>query len=249
MWQCCVKIDRGDYFKNKNFMWIKGEKGIDEFYFIGNKAASLIAMRILFPQSYSIFMKYYSSALKRISHGLTDETPERVLSFFNKSIEMELQGRMSGMSMKEIYNLSTRRIGKVRYNYFLETNLKKEAFLHIFENPDKYEVLNWNITAPFDFEKNEYVTEKAKYSVEYWQYREPINSKSREKNYSYYTLCINEWDKKRKETVILRKENSEDRYYFCSKDIEKISKYPGIEIVAGNVIKLTAINHNLQPLK
>ena len=126
MRQGCVKIDRGDCFKNKNFMWIKGEKGIDEFYFIGNKAASLIAMRILFPQSYSIFMKYYSSALKRISHGLTDETPERVLSFFNKSIEMELQGRMSGMSMKEIYNLST-------INYFSSNNAARKKSVFILE--------------------------------------------------------------------------------------------------------------------
>ena len=56
---------------------------------------------------------------------------------------------------------------------FTNTSIKKESFMGIWSNPDIYKVLDWDITAPFDSDKNEYIADKAKYSISYEQFRSP----------------------------------------------------------------------------
>lgn len=128
---------------------------------------------------------------------------------------------------------------------FTMTAIKKESFIDIWSNPDIYKVLDWDMTAPFDSDKNEYIVEKAKYSISYEQFRKAEASKKPVSQ--LFSLKIYEYDKRRSDSIILRKDG--DRYYFFDRNIERIKNYPGIEIMAGNIVCLTAINFDLKPLK
>ena len=141
--------------------------------FMWEKMKYVVAMIILYPQSNYIKLHYLSNLLKRNRLGLSNENVNTYLSIVNYSHKHELEAIFSGMNAQKRFSLQMKLIGKISMGPFWSTNLKKESFMHIWENPDIYKVLDWDIIAPWDSEKNEYIAEKAKYSISYEQFRNP----------------------------------------------------------------------------
>ena len=206
-----------------------------------------VAMQILYPQSWQIKMHYIESLIRRRRTSVSDksESAIKLLSIIRGSYKHELENLFSGMSSMKRFELATKRLSKISMGVFINTSIKKESFIDIWSNPDIYKVLDWDITAPFDSDKNEYIAEKAKYSISYEQFRKAEGSKKPASQ--LFSLKIYEYDKRRSDSIILRKNG--DRYYFFDRNIERIRNYPGIEIIAGNIVRLTAVNFDLKPLK
>ena len=206
-----------------------------------------VAMQILYPQSWQIKMHYIESLIRRKRTSVSDksESVVKLLSIIRGSYKHELENLFSGMSSMKRFELATKRLSKISMGVFTMTAIKKESFIDIWSNPDIYKVLDWDITAPFDSDKNEYIAEKAKYSISYEQFRKAGANKKLVSQ--LFSLKIYEYDKRRSDSIILRKNG--DRYYFFDRNIERIKNYPGIEIIAGNIVRLTAVNFDLKPLK
>ena len=197
-------------------------------------------MQILYPQSWQIKMHYIESLIRRKRTSVSDksESVVKLISIIRGSYKHELENLFSGMSSMKRFELATKRLSKISMGVFTTTAIKKESFIDIWSNPDIYKVLDWDITAPFDSDKNEYIAEKAKYSISYEQFRKAGVSKQLVSQ--LFSLKIYEYDKRRSDSIILRKNG--DRYYFFDRNIERIRNYPGIEIIAGNIVRLTAVN-------
>ena len=137
-----------------------------------------VAMRILYPQSWQIKMHYIESLIrrKRISVSDKSESVIKLLSIIRGSYKHELENLFSGMSPMKRFELASKRLSKISMGVFINTSIKKESFMDIWSNPDIYKVLDWDITAPFDSDKNEYIADKARYSISYEQFRAPIKT-------------------------------------------------------------------------
>ena len=140
-----------------------------------------VAMQILYPQSWEIKMHYVESLIRRKRTSVSDksESVVKLLSIIRSSYKHELENLFSGMSSMKRFELATKRLSKISMGVFINTSIKKESFIDIWSNPDIYKVLDWDITAPFDSDKNEYIAEKAKYSISYEQFRVPIKTISK----------------------------------------------------------------------
>ena len=134
-----------------------------------------VAMQILYPQSWQVKMHYIESLIKRKRTSVSDknESVIKLLSIIRGSYKHELENLFSGMSQMKRFELATKRLSKISMGVFINTSIKKESFMDIWSNPDVYKVLDWDITAPFDSDKNEYIADKAKYSISYEQFRSP----------------------------------------------------------------------------
>ena len=140
-----------------------------------------VAMQILYPQSWQVKMHYIESLIRRKRTSVSDESESviKLLSIIRSSYRHELENLFSGMSSMKRFELATKRLSKISMGVFINTSIKKESFIDIWSNPDIYKVLDWDITAPFDSDKNEYIAEKAKYSISYEQFRNPIKAISK----------------------------------------------------------------------
>ena len=229
--------------------WInkKNEPGWEPKFLEDDWGKYEVAMQILYPQSWQVKMHYIESLIRRKRTSVSDKSESviKLLSIIRGSYKHELENLFSGISQMKRFELATKRLSKISMGVFINTSIKKESFMDIWSNPDVYKVLDWDITAPFDSDKNEYIAEKAKYSISYEQFRKAKASK--EPASQLFSLKIYEYDKKRSDSIILRKDG--DRYYFFDRNIERIKNYPGIEIIAGNIVRLTAVNFDLKPLK
>ena len=136
-----------------------------------------VAMQILYPQSWQIKMHYIESLIRRKRTSVSDKSESviKLLSIVRGSYKHELENLFSGMSQMKRFELATKRLSKISMGVFINTSIKKESFMDIWSNPDVYKVLDWDITAPFDSDKNEYIADKAKYSISYEQFRSPRN--------------------------------------------------------------------------
>ena len=134
-----------------------------------------VAMQILYPQSWQIKMHYVESLISRKRTSVSDKSESviKLLSIVKGSYKHELENLFSGMSQMKRFELATKRLSKISMGVFINTSIKKESFMDIWSNPDVYKVLDWDITAPFDSDKNEYIADKAKYSISYEQFRSP----------------------------------------------------------------------------
>lgn len=140
-----------------------------------------VAMQVLYPQSWEIKMHYVESLIRRKRVSVHDkiESVTKFLSIVRHSYKHELENLFSGMSPQKRFELASKRLSKISIGVFTNTSIKKESFIDIWSNPDVYKVLDWDITAPFDSDKNEYAVEKAKYSISYEQFRAPIKTINR----------------------------------------------------------------------
>jgi hypothetical protein len=170
-----------------------------------------VAMQILYPQSHHIFMEYWSRACKRISLGLSDENLPDLLILFNSKYKYELWTLFFGMTNEKRASLINKTLAKISMGKFYCSNLKKESFIDIWRNPDIYKVIEWDITAPWDSEKNEYIVEKAKYSICYEQFRNPIKTTNRPKSTleldRVLNLMKNAWKVDKKATYLAKTGN------------------------------------------
>ena len=134
-----------------------------------------VAMQILYPQSWQVKMHYIESLIRRKRTSVSDKSESviKLLSIVRGSYKHELENLFSGMSQMKRFELATKRLSKISMGVFINTSIKKESFMDIWSNPDVYKVLDWDITAPFDSDKNEYIADKAKYSISYEQFRSP----------------------------------------------------------------------------
>lgn len=158
--------------------WIdKKESAGWEFKFLEeNWGKYEVAMQILYPQSWQIKMHYVESLISRKRTSVSDKSESviKLLSIIRGSYRHELENLFSGMSSMKRFELATKRLSKISMGVFINTSIKKESFIDIWSNPDIYKVLDWDITAPFDSDKNEYIAEKVKYSISYEQFRNPV---------------------------------------------------------------------------
>jgi len=164
------------YWNNK-----KNEPGWEPKFLEENWGKYEVAMQILYPQSWRIKMHYIESLIKRKKTSVSDKSESviKLLSIIRGVYRHELENLFSGISQQKRFELATKRLSKISMGVFINTSIKKESFMDIWSNPDVYKVLDWDITAPFDSDKNEYVVEKAKYSISYEQFRAPIKTISR----------------------------------------------------------------------
>ena len=134
-----------------------------------------VAMQILYPQSWQVKMHYIESLIRRKRTSVSDKSESviKLLSIIRGSYKHELENLFSGISQMKRFELATKRLSKISMGVFINTSIKKESFMDIWSNPDVYKVLDWDITAPFDSDKNEYIADKAKYSISYEQFRSP----------------------------------------------------------------------------
>ena len=161
------------YWNNK-----KNEPGWEPKFLEENWGKYEVAMQILYPQSWRIKMHYIESLIRRKRTSVSDKSESviKLLSIVRGSYKHELENLFSGMSQMKRFELASKRLSKISMGVFINTSIKKESFMDIWSNPDVYKVLGWDITAPFDSDKNEYVAEKARYSISYEQFRAPIKT-------------------------------------------------------------------------
>ena len=170
-----------------------------------------IAMRILHPQSSSIFYEYWARAYKRISLGLSSEKLKDLVVLFNSFYKTEVIKIFIGMSQQKRFSLEMKTLGKISIGKFWATNLKKESFMEIWQRPDVYKVIEWDVTAPWDSEKCEFIVEKAKYSLCYEQFRNPTGNIAKPKSnlelYRVLDLMKNLWKENATATYLTKSGN------------------------------------------
>lgn len=158
------------YWSNK-----KNEPGWEPKFLEEDWRKYEVAMQVLYPQSWRIKMHYIESLIKRKRTSVSDKSESviKLLSIIRGVYRHELENLFSGISQQKRFELATKRLPKISMGVFINTSIKKESFMDIWSNPDIYKVLDWDITAPFDSDKNEYIADKAKYSISYEQFRSP----------------------------------------------------------------------------
>lgn len=120
-----------------------------------------------------VFQYYYVAMYKRNCLGYEiDMAYKTYLNKYRLSCKHKIVELLSGMSYKEYCLRSMMRVKKIKTTTYPQSGqVTFEFFKHVFQNPEDYEIVNWDITVSKNRKTGE--MDVMHYNIEYNLYRDP----------------------------------------------------------------------------
>lgn len=229
-----------------------------------------LLLTYLEPVFIEIINEYHSRQLKRymVLKRLTDhyeagEFEKKLEEICKKKVKSYLSGVLNMDFNDQMYNQfgkQNKRVAKILQQRAISSgSLSLESIKHIFSNQDYYSITEFDIEAIYNEKKEKW---NFSYYIKYDMYRDPLwkmgkiasnkigrNGNIIGSNYNRfddpYKLDIWQLDQLRKETISIIP--SGNNWMFYDRNIERIKNHPGIEILYGNILKIT--DPNIKPYK
>ena len=128
---------------------------------------------VLCPCALEVFQHYYVAVWKRNCLGYkVDMSYKSYLNRYRLSCKQKIVELLSGMSYKEYCLRSMMRVKKIKTTTYPQSGqVTFEFFKHVFQNPEDYEIVNWDITISENRRTGE--MNAIHYNIEYNIYRDP----------------------------------------------------------------------------
>ena len=193
--------------------------------------------------------------LKRLTGSYeTGEFEKKLEEICKRKVKSYLSGTLNMNFMDQMYSeikKQNKRVAKIlQQRAVCSGSLSLESIKHIFSNQDYYSIKEFDIKALYDGKKEKWVFS---YYIKYDIYRDPswktgevASNKIRQNRFDNpYKLDIWKFDQLRKETINIIP--SGNNWMFYDRNIERIKNHPGIEILYGNILRIT--DPNIKPYK
>lgn len=128
---------------------------------------------VLCPRALEVFQHYYVAAWKRNCLGYKmDMSYKSYLNRYRLSCKQKVVELLSGMPYREYCLRSMMRVKKIKTTTYPQSGqVTFEFFKHVFQNPEDYEIVNWDITISENRRTGE--MNAVHYNIEYNIYRDP----------------------------------------------------------------------------
>ena len=128
---------------------------------------------VLCPCALEVFQHYYVATWKRNCLGYKmDMSYKSYLNRYKLSCKQKIVELLSGMPYREYCLRSMMRVKKIKTTTYPQSGqVTFEFFKHVFQNPEDYEIVNWDITISENRRTGE--MNAIHYNIEYNIYRDP----------------------------------------------------------------------------